>query len=426
MSVIELSIWAAMAGVLLTLVAVASLDVLMQRSASAARGWSFVALTGGSSVLMSGLPEALVPALQQWNLVLAKASLGPLSGALALSYLGIWSGAYLDDRLVARLARWGSGGLVVAAVLLACGAGAHADARSLLLAAAAVNMFSVAMAVLVAARSMSLGDPLARWVVLACLSLAVMVGGLYSKGLGKPGSNALWALTAVGTVGYFLIVIWLTLERNRQQRRLQRQASGGMETADGTGLARGVQLIRLVDDALWRSARMDRPCVVAAITVPNLHLGDEANWRDMEAHVLTTLAARIRRIVGFRNVLGLYHERCFVLAVSAVQDPRRASLAVEHLLLYLSSPVTITLRNQTHVFKPELGIGVVQVAPGQGGDDVIAIAGQAEQLALEAAASSARVVRADLQANPRTFSELAALTPAGATELPLQAAPAMG
>ena len=34
----------------------------------------------------------------------------------------------------------------------------------------------------------------------------------------------------------------------------------------------------------------------------------------------------LRRLVGFRNVVGLYHPRCFVMAVSSAQDARRGAV----------------------------------------------------------------------------------------------------
>lgn len=389
MTLVEVSIWAAMSGVLITLWVFSTLEVLTQRSLSALRGWGFITLTGGASMLMTGLPEVLFPGLGHWNLKVVKASMGPLSGSLALFYLGIWSGSRTEDRLVVRISHMGSLFLVLAAVALAAWALLGATPTRLLTVALAVCILGVVMATLVAARSMSLGDPLGRWMVLACLSLAVMVSGLYQHGLGHSMSDAFKVLTVVGTLGYFLLSIWLTLERNRQTRRLLRQASGLVESTDMVGLPRGLRLLQLVEDAIWRSQRMHRPCLVAAIAIPNLHPSDDGQTPTDHARVMATLAARTRRIVGFRNVLGIYNERCFLLAVSAMQDPRRSELLADQILTYLGMRVG----PEPNEFEPELGVGVIEIEAVPRDTPLYAILRRAEQLALEASTQPQRVLR---------------------------------
>ena len=378
-----------MSGVLFTLWVISSVEVFTQRSLSAFRGWGFITLTGGASIVMTGLPEVLFPALKRWDLLVIKASIGPLSGALALFYLGIWSGSRTDDRLIGRVYHLGSLFLVLAAAALAAGALSGADSFDLLMLGLAVCTLGVVMAAMVAARSMMLGDPLARWMVLACMSMSVMIGGLYLKALGLPLSEGVMVLTALGTLGYFLLSICLTLERNRQTRHLLRQASGLVETVGVSGLPRGPRLLRLVEDALWRSERMSRRCLVAAVAIPNLQLSEEAWAQSMHAKVLATLAARTRRIVGFRNVLGLYNERCFLLAISAMQDPRRSELVVEHILTFLS----VGVGEEPNRFLPELGIGVIEIADGPRSAPLYTILRRAEQLALQASTLPQRVLR---------------------------------
>ena len=50
---------------------------------------------------IEGLPQLVFPDLAPRAVLVAEASLGPLSGALALSYLGIWLGVVATDRLIA-------------------------------------------------------------------------------------------------------------------------------------------------------------------------------------------------------------------------------------------------------------------------------------------------------------------------------------
>ncbi len=389
-SVLELAIWSAMTGVILVLICVAVADFLFQRSVAAARSVAFMVLTGLSSVLMSGLPQALFAGLDEHMLLPLKAAFGPLSGALALTYLGLWVRIADEDRLVRRVVSNVSLLLVVAAALLAAAALTGWGTREQVLATAAlVNGVSAVCAAIVALRASTLGDSLARWMSAACMCLAGMVAGLYAKGLGisafgVAGLGA-WAsaFTAICTVAYFLVVIGLTVQRNRELRRIARLARGSDD--ESLGLPSGVRLVTQVDDAIWRSARVKRECLVVAISVANLLEPDLMFGTRAQMSIVTALTARIRRVVGFRNVVGLYHPRCFVLAVSAVQDPRRATLLTTRLLSALRLPVRIKQKAEGIEFEPTVGIGVVRLL-GMG-HEALKVMNKAEQLALQASQS---------------------------------------
>lgn len=383
-SVAELALWSAMAGVLLTLAVLASIDMVVSRTLPAVRGWVSTVFTSIACLLMCGWLETLWPSLRDIDLMPVKATLGPLCGALALAYLGHWSGMRSDDRLVRLLMGPGAGSIALGAAALLVWTLRGGDDRDVLMWTAAVNSLAVVMGSVVAVRSVLLGDQLARWMVLACLCLAQMTAGHYAKGLGHEWGLWYWGLTATATVGYFLTVVTMVRLRNREWRRLSRQAQGAMPVADSAGLPRGVQLVQKVDDALWRSARMERPCVIAAVVVPNLYdYGDELP-SDPEAEILVTLAARIRQVVGFRNVVGLFHQRCFVLAVSAVQDPHRREVVGSRLLQELRMAVLLSPDPTVPPFQPDVGIGIIDVPAGAQEVDALRVMTQAEHLALEA------------------------------------------
>lgn len=384
LSVAELVLWSAMAGVLLTLALLATIDMSVNRTVASVRGWVSSVLTSIACVLMCGLLEVVWPDLGQIDLMPIKATLGPLCGALALAYLGHWSGVRSDDRLVRLLMGPGVGSIALGAAVLLVWTLRGGDSRDVLTWTAAVNGLAVVMGSLVAVRSVVLGDHLARWMVLACLCLAQMTAGHYAKGLGHSWGLWYWGLTAVATVGYFLTVVTMVRLRNREWRRLSRQARGANPAVDSAGLPRGVQLVQKVDDALWRSARMERPCVIVAVVVPNLYDYGDHLLVDPESEILVTLAARIRQVVGFRNVVGLFHQRCFVLAVSAVQDPHRHEVVGGRLLQELRMAVTISPDPSVPPFQPDVGIGIVDVPAGSEGADALKVMTQAEHLALEA------------------------------------------
>jgi GGDEF domain-containing protein len=379
----ETVVWAGMAGVLVVLCLIAAADLIYQRTLPAARALVFILVTGGSSVLMSGLPEILFPGLQAATLLPLKAVAGPVSGALALTYLGIWMDATHTDRMMRGIVQFGSYVLVLTAVGLAFLAlqATSWTPTSILTLALTVNVVSVALATLVAIRGATYGDRLARWMVVACACLLFMVLGLYAKAMGVSLGLGGWTLTALATVGYFLIVIVLTILRNREERRLRRVARGLVASPVDIHMPQGSQLIPRVEEALWRSDRFGRDCVVAAVMVRNLYELAEEAGHGSEAQILAVLAARIRRHVGFRNVVGLYHPRCFVLAVSAGQDPRRGELMTSKLRKSLRDVVLVTNENNRFGFRPKIGMGVVDLHHEK--MDALTAINRAEQLALE-------------------------------------------
>lgn len=391
-----------MSGVLLTLWAVAAVDAAVQRSVPAVRGLAFIVLTGGAAMVLSGLPQVLWPTLDPSRVLILKASLGSLGGALAMIYLGIWIGGAREDTLIHWTLAICCPFLVLGGTVLAVAAawlGLPAE-QGLLTAAAICNAVCVVAAGVVSVRSATLGDRLARWMVLACLFLAATVAGMYAKALHVgSGGNWGWLLAAVCTVSYFLIVIGLTISRNREMRRITRLARGAAQTEWGIEMPLGPRLLPQVEDALWRSARVGRECVVAAVSIPNLYaLGDDVGQEGVDGEILGALAARIRRVVGFRNVVGLYHPRCFVLVVSAVQDRKRGELLATRLLLSLRKPVKVGMHPVSHDFVPEVGIGVVAVNGAT--DAALAAINQAEQLALEAGHLPSGVVTRAFQVPP--------------------------
>jgi GGDEF domain-containing protein len=380
----EVIVWSAMMGGLLTLVALALSDALINQSVSSWRGLIFIVLTGGSAIVMSGLPEILFPGIPVLALQILKSSLGPLSGALALSYLGMWLGVAAEDRIVRYSVVWGSAILVLATVFLILVSlmFPYSDGMEMISVTAPINAIAVVLAALASVRAAILGDRLARWMVLACAFLAVMVGGLFwhdllvsSFGIG------VWIFTAICTVAFFLVVTSLSIQRSRMNRQLERLAgiSGGSDAA--TGLPQGSILLSKVDDAFWRSARMQRECTVVCLHLRNLYeLGEDAG-HNVDQQILSAMAARMRRAVGFRNVVGLYHPRCFVVVISAVKQPHSAERMVERLRFLMSKPMNVVgLDYAYHIFTPRFGLGIVKVTASSA--DPSAVIDEAERLAL--------------------------------------------
>jgi len=386
MPISELAVWSAMLGGLLTLALLALADALGNRNIGSLRNLVFVVVAGASCVAVTGLPEALFPGIPERVMMLLKAGLGPLAGAVALHYLGNWLGGMREDVLVYRLTAWGAAALLVAAVVLGTLGTlvAPQDFRQLLMVTAAVNMVPVLLGLMAVIRAATLGDPLARWMVLACVSLALTVSGLYLRALEVPGFGlGTWIATAVITVIYFLLASVLVILRNRQNRQLRRLA--GLQVGDdpATGLPTGSRFISKVEHAFWRTSRFNGTCTVVCLHLGNLYELGEVAGHGVEHQILAAMAARIRRAAGFRCVVGLYHPRCFIVVISADKRPELVNATVVRLRSLVARPLRVVGRDGSeHDFTARLGVGVVTLDPT--GADPLQVLDEAERKALGA------------------------------------------
>jgi diguanylate cyclase (GGDEF)-like protein len=384
MKSLEYVIWSVMLGGLLTIGTMAVVDVCSSRSLASWRSLFFLTITGSSCVLLSGLPEDLFPWLPVAPVLILKASLGPLSGAMVLIYLGQWLGSAADDRLVYHTVSSGAKALVICALLLAAMSALFAETHEteILLFAAVVSALAVLMATVTSLRAAQLGDRMARDMTTGCLFLAISTSGLYAHQLLTDDTNmAFWIVTAFSTVMFFLTMVNLGMRRNRQLRRLERLAGLSQGLDPATGLPRGSVLLSKVDDAFWRSARLNTHCTVICLHLRNLYeLSDDAGHM-VDQQILSAMAARMRRAVGFRCVVGLYHPRCFVVVMSAVKQPQVVGKMAERLRALMSKPLDVVGQSDTiHSFVPQFSVGAITVTAANA--IPTQVIDEAEQLAL--------------------------------------------
>jgi len=388
----EIAVWSAMTGGLLTLAALALADALVNRSRGSLRNLVFVLITGTGCVVMTGLTEVLWPWIPDRLEMLLKASLGPLGGAIALYYLGIWLGGITEDVIVHRISAWGGVSLFFASLVLAfmvVGV-SEEEFHQLLIATAVVNMAAAVMGLIICVRAAAMGDPLARWMVLACVALVLLVAGLYLRGLNVPGFGlGTWIATALLTVTYFLACIVLVIMRTRQLRQLTRLANLQKGADPATNLPTGSVLLSDVTHAFWRTARFHGECTVVCLNLHNLYeLGEKAG-HTVDQQILAAMAARIRRAAGFRCVVGLYHPRCFVVVISADKRRDLVNQTIVRLRSMVGRPLVVVGRDQhRHEYVPQLGLGMVTVDPAQ--VEPIKALSEAERQALATVRESAQ------------------------------------
>lgn len=384
MNASEIAIWSAMLGGLITLAIVAVADVWVNRTVAAWRGLFFLVLTGSGSMVLSNLPAYLFTDMSPVLLMVLRCSLGPLSGAVALNYLGLWLGNTAEDTRIGTTVVGGSILLAISAVVLGLVASTSPleMERDVLAFTAIVTCSSVVMALYVSVRASHLGDPLARWMVVAGFFLAIMVAGLFTHALNPTllGVAAL-GITAFSVVAFFLVVVALTVSRNRLHRKLTRLAGLAQGTDSATGLPTGSVLMSKVDDALWRNTRTHSECAVICLQLRNLYELGEVAGHGVEHQILAAMSARVRRAVGFRCVVGLYHPRCFVVVISAVKAKStlvRLEARLNHLI---AKPlVVVGVNNAYYNFTPRFGIGTVTTRGGR--VDPTSLMDEAEQLAM--------------------------------------------
>ena len=384
MATSEIIVWSSMLGGFATLALVALAEVYRNRTVGSWRTLVFVVLTGASCMLMSGWVEAVLPDLPAILTSVLKASLAPLNGALALTYLGHWLGVEKEDRLSHRVV------ILVTLGLIATAVGAGTAVLFLGPEAAVTPMeFSAVLSTLgavaglgITVRAAILGDDLARWMVWACLFLIVMVVGMFAQAL-FPSYMAwpLMALVVLCVISHFLVVTALTVKRNRLTRELLKLAKSPLNVDAGTGLPTGSKLISKVDDARWRSTRLNRACTVVCLHLGNLYEMGETAGHGVEQQILATMTARIRRAVGFRHVVGLYHPRCFVVVISTLPKDQEVERLVVRLRTVLAHPLKVwDVKFATHIFQPRFGIGMAR--SGAATADATAVLDIAERDAL--------------------------------------------
>jgi diguanylate cyclase (GGDEF)-like protein len=381
-----------MLGGLLTLAVVALAYALVTRSINSLRNLLFVVVTGASSLVRTGLLEVLFPDIPEGFLRLLKVSTGPLSAALVLNYLGIWLGGMQDDPIAHRITAWGSGAMLLCAIVLGVLVvqASSQEFHRLLQATAVLTMIAVVLGLVTSIRAAMLGDPLARWVVLAGACLAIEVYGLYLRSLNIEGFGlGTWILTAVCTVAYFLVGSVVVITRIRQTRQLERLARLQSGADPATGLPTGSVLLSKVEHTFWRTARFGGQCTVVCLHLHNLYeLGEKAG-HGVEHQILAAMAARIRRAAGFRCVVGLYHPRCFVVVISADKRHQFVNMTVRRLRHLVSAPLTVVgLDGTRHDFIPSVGIGVVPISPADA--NPMEVINDAERQALGSASAPLR------------------------------------
>jgi len=380
----ELAVWSALAGGLLTLTGLALVFALLVRSANAMRYLAFVALTGASSLVRTGLVEVLLPGVPADLMDLLKVCAGPLSAALVIRYMAIWLGGVDVDPDVYRVAQWGSHAMLLVAAVLGMLVYMVPDDQyyRLLRASAIVTAIAAMVGLAASLRAAALGDPLAGWAAMAAACLCVALGGMYVHIMQAPHFGVgTRIMAALSLMAYFLLASLVAVMRIREAARLDRLAAQEPRTDTATGLPTGSVLLSEVEHAFWRINRLGGECTVVCLYLKNLYELSGTAGQTVEPQIMTAIAARIRRAAGFRCVVGLYHPRCFVVVISSDKRHQYVGTTITRMRAMAAQVLTVTgADNVQRDFRPVLGVGVVK--PDAARERPMDVIHQAERLAL--------------------------------------------
>ena len=398
---VELALWSCMTGGLLTITLASLCDAALSRSAGAFMGFTFVALLTLYAVLLCGVLQFVFPTIPAWLADLLQVGLGPLCSTIALVYTGRWLSVKAEDEWITNIVAWGTGSMAIVTVVLSLFAAVATKGymAPLLQASAGACLITVVLTGVCAWRASMLGDPLAKWIAPSAIALTVTISGLYTQAV-HPGTLSLIevAATAFAAVAYLLIIASLSIVRTRQVKQLERLAGLQMGADPVTGLATGSAFIAKVDDAFWRASRYGMACNVVCMHLHNLYELAEQAGHGVEQQIALAMSARIRRAVGFRCVVGLYHARCFI---AVIQVPRQSSEQqiqsfVQRLHHIISKPVDVVGFAQSHhQFAPDWGVAVVSSDPNT--NNSAEVLRQAEHSAMQAVH---RTVKAAVETPP--------------------------
>ncbi|CAN6484133.1 unnamed protein product [Victoria cruziana] len=363
---LENTLWSMMAGGLLVMVLLTAADALVTRGAGAARNVILIAALGVPCVLMSGLPQMLLDNPPERLLAKLDIAAGPLGCGIGLRYLGLWVGGSREDRPIYLLSVITSLGMLLFTLVLAILGGMESiyDFSRLQVASAWSLGVAVVITTLIAIRAMTRGDPLARWLVLACPVLGVAAVVLNLRVLHYPMSLPVQALGAFAVVLFVFICTMLVIARHRVNEDLARLSRLDTSSDPVTGLSTGGKLISDLEHAFWRAGRLHGRCFVVCVYLNNLYELGDSMGRTTDNQILAMMSARIRRASGFRCVVGVYHPRCFVIVFSQDHKRRAEQGVLERMRQLVSMPLQIhTSAHQRLQFRPQVGISSITVAP---------------------------------------------------------------
>jgi len=359
MNAMELVIWGMALGANAAVGIARLADLVARPSRGQLGGIAYHAAIFVFVLLLCGIPREIWPQLGAGALHTMQVLVGPFSAGLSAFWMRGWLNASQRDRLMANML------LATAALLPAAGVACLALPRTQQLPAAAIiSTLAATVALWLAVRAWLMGDRLALAMAAGRALVLPAILGLHAIAIGLPGIGiGLHALIAAcsalgnGLIGF---VLW---RRDRHEWRTQADDLSQYDPV--TKLRSGAALVRKLIHAQRRRRRTRRDGAVLAIMVFDVdRIAAQVGTGGLN-EMFITLASRIQRQVGVVNPVGRYYDRCFISLVETIQSPAWLRTLGLRVASSARRPLEVTaLDGQRVEVRPDIGVGVVHLAPG--------------------------------------------------------------
>jgi GGDEF domain-containing protein len=311
--------------------------------------------------VLSGVLQAIWPALDPARVHVLQVLAGPLSAGLSSYWMRDWLSASQRDRLMSTLLQ--AGALVLPLAGVAC----LALPRSQQLpGAAALSILGACVALWLTVRAWLLGDRLALAMAGGRLLVLPAIAGLYAIAMGLPQVGSLLgaAIAACSALGNGLIGYVLWRRDGHEWRAREDQAPSQFDPV--TKLHSGISLVRKLINAQRRRRRTRRDGAVIAILVFDIErVAAQAGTVGVN-EMFICIASRIQRQVGVVNPVGRYYDRCFVSLVETIHSPAWLRTLGLRVASSLRRPMEInTLDGKRIEVRADIGVGVVHLERSQ-------------------------------------------------------------
>ena len=389
MSVLEVAIWSAAAGAISLVVLICAVDTALIRTTAAAQGtgYNFAALL--FVLLLSGVPQALFPALKGPGMHVAQMLIGPLCVCLGNYWVRGWLSARHRDRLMDFCLLGAAFAVPLFGMLCLA-----LPATQQLPAVAIVVLLNTGLVVWMSVRAWLLGDALALGIAAGGALMLPAVGGLYAVALGF-GLAAKWqAVMALSSVLCTSVIGYMLWKRNQHSRRIRGFEPVQSQFDPVTKLPGGLPFVRQLLRAQGRRRRTQREgAVVAIILFEPERIVAQAGVPGLN-EVYLHVAQRLQRQVGIVNPIGRYWDRCFVALVESIHSPAALRTLGLRVATSMRRPMQVNaLDGHSVQIRADIGVGIVRL--GRDSTEVEDMLHEAQRLAEAARAMASRAAMRD-------------------------------
>lgn len=360
MSAVELAVWSLAAGAIGMVLLFNLAELAITRSVAALQSTAYLGLALLFVVLLSGL-ASLWDGLGPRALRTAQVLIGPACNALGHRWIRGWLSASQRDGIMETLLRVAAVGSVAAGLLCLA-----LPEPQQLPAAAAICLVNSALLLWMTVRAFLLGDRLALGMAAACAVVFPAIVGLYAVALGPyevgVGLQAAIAACAVLWAALVGVMVWL---RSHPHVLTRSEEASARHRDPVTRLYSGIALVQKLVKAQRRRRRTRRDGAVIAVMVFDVdRIAVQVGGSGVH-EMFIAIGNRIQRQVGVVNPVGRYWDRCFVSLVETIHSPAWLRTLGLRVSASLRRPIEVRGLDGLPVeIRPDIGVGVVHLAPG--------------------------------------------------------------